>query len=303
MLEVLRSGQLSLGPRVPAVRAGVRRARRRAARERRRRAARPGLHLALRAAGVEDGDEVVTSPFSFVASANARCTSARGRCSPTSTRCTLNLDPAGGRRGRDDAHDGAAAGAHLRLPGRHAGVRALAAAWPAIVEDACEALGARPRRRHAGRRARPPGRVRLLRQQAADDGRGRDGHARRRGAEGAHRLRAQPGPGAGHGLARPRPARLQLPPLATSRARSGSPSSSGSTRCSPAARASPRCYREALAGIEGLGAAVRGRRRRRARLVRVRRAAAARRRPRRRSCAALRERGRSRASPTCRRST
>ena len=30
-----------------------------------------GLHLALRAVGVEEGDEVITSPFSFVASANA----------------------------------------------------------------------------------------------------------------------------------------------------------------------------------------------------------------------------------------
>src|SRR5690606_28870575 len=30
-----------------------------------------GLHLALRAAGVGEGDEVVTSPFSFIASANA----------------------------------------------------------------------------------------------------------------------------------------------------------------------------------------------------------------------------------------
>ena len=29
-----------------------------------------GLHLALRAVGVSDGDEVVTTPFSFVASAN-----------------------------------------------------------------------------------------------------------------------------------------------------------------------------------------------------------------------------------------
>src|SRR5207237_9331691 len=29
-----------------------------------------GLHLALRAVGVCDGDEVITSPFSFVASAN-----------------------------------------------------------------------------------------------------------------------------------------------------------------------------------------------------------------------------------------
>ena len=30
-----------------------------------------GIHLALRAAGVTDGDEVITSPFSFIASANA----------------------------------------------------------------------------------------------------------------------------------------------------------------------------------------------------------------------------------------
>ena len=67
--EVLRSGQLSLGPRVgeferrfaavvaspfaSAVSSGT-----------------AGLHLALRAVGVGDGDEVVTSPFSFVASAN-----------------------------------------------------------------------------------------------------------------------------------------------------------------------------------------------------------------------------------------
>ena len=70
VLEVLRSGQLSLGPRVgqfeeafaarigdgihaSAVSSGT-----------------AGLHLALRAAGVGEGDEVITSPFSFVASAN-----------------------------------------------------------------------------------------------------------------------------------------------------------------------------------------------------------------------------------------
>ena len=69
--------------------------------------------------------------------------------------------------------------------------------------------------------------------------------------EGAHRLRAQPGPRAGHGLARPRPARLQLPPVPTSPARSASPSSSGSTACSPPARASPRWYREALGRDRG----------------------------------------------------
>ena len=66
VLEVLRSGQLSLGPRVPAFEEAF--------------AARvgapfacavssgtTGLHLALRAVGVSEGDEVVTSPFSFVA--------------------------------------------------------------------------------------------------------------------------------------------------------------------------------------------------------------------------------------------
>ena len=70
VLEVLRSRHLSLGPRVPAFEQAF--------------AARVGaphasavssgtaaLHLALRAVGVKEGDEVVTSPFSFVASANS----------------------------------------------------------------------------------------------------------------------------------------------------------------------------------------------------------------------------------------
>ena len=69
VLEVLRSGRLSLGPKVPeferafAERLGARHAS----------AVSSGtaaLHLGLRAVGVSAGDEVVTSPFSFVASAN-----------------------------------------------------------------------------------------------------------------------------------------------------------------------------------------------------------------------------------------
>ena len=70
VIEVLRSGQLSLGPRVPeferrfAERLGVAHAS----------AVSSGttaLHLGLRAVGVGEGDEVVTSQFSFVASAKA----------------------------------------------------------------------------------------------------------------------------------------------------------------------------------------------------------------------------------------
>ena len=70
MIEVLRSRHLSLGPRVPAFEAAF--------------AARVGaphasavssgtaaLHLAMRAVGVAEGTEVITSPFSFVASANS----------------------------------------------------------------------------------------------------------------------------------------------------------------------------------------------------------------------------------------
>src|SRR3954467_12475499 len=70
VIDVLLSGQLSLGPRVPAfeqafaARLGVAHASAVSS-------GTTGLHLALRAVGVGEGDEVVTSPLSFVASANA----------------------------------------------------------------------------------------------------------------------------------------------------------------------------------------------------------------------------------------
>ena len=92
MVEVLRSGQLSLGRRVPAFEEAF------AARLGARHASAvssgtAGLHLALRAVGVSDGDEVVTSPFSFVASANVI---AYERARPVFADIdprTLNLDP------------------------------------------------------------------------------------------------------------------------------------------------------------------------------------------------------------------
>ena len=68
--EVLRSGQLSLGPMVPrfermwADRIGVEHAVAVSS-------GTAGLHLCLHALGLGPGDEVITSSFSFVASANA----------------------------------------------------------------------------------------------------------------------------------------------------------------------------------------------------------------------------------------
>jgi perosamine synthetase len=137
--EVLRSGQLSLGPRIPpfeeafAARLGASHAS----------AVSSGtaaLHLGLRAVGVEDGDEVVTSPFSFVASANVVLFErARPVFADIDPR-TLNIDPA------------AAAAAitprtRALLPvhifGYPADIPALEAHGLPIVEDACEALGAR----------------------------------------------------------------------------------------------------------------------------------------------------------------
>ena len=70
VVEVLRSGQLSLGPRVTeferawAAREGVREAVACSS-------GTAGLHCCLHALGLGPGDEVVTSSFSFVASANA----------------------------------------------------------------------------------------------------------------------------------------------------------------------------------------------------------------------------------------
>jgi perosamine synthetase len=140
--EVLRSGRLSLGQRTEqfersfAGRVGARFA-----------SAvcngTAGLHLALRAAGVSDGDEVVTSPFSFVASANAALYERAVPVFADIDPVTLNLDP-----------EAAAAAVTSRtrtlLPVHIFGYPADLPAFEALaerdglelVEDACEALGA-----------------------------------------------------------------------------------------------------------------------------------------------------------------
>jgi len=142
-VEVLRSGQLSLGPRLAeferafaarlgapfasAVSSGT-----------------AGLHLALRAVGVQDGDEVITSPFSFVASANAVVFErARPVFADIDPR-TLNLDP-------QAAAAAVSARTRALLPVHIFGYPADMEAFEAlaarnglgIAEDACEALGAR----------------------------------------------------------------------------------------------------------------------------------------------------------------
>jgi perosamine synthetase len=142
VIEVLRSGQLSLGPRVgeferlfaervraphaSAVSSGT-----------------AGLHLALRAVGVGDGDEVITSPFSFVASANAALYERARPVFADIDPVTLNLDPRAAEAAVTE-RTSAILPVHIfgypadmvafeRIAERH-GLE--------IVEDACEALGA-----------------------------------------------------------------------------------------------------------------------------------------------------------------
>ena len=142
VVEVLRSGQLSLGPRLAeferafAVRVGAPYACAVSS-------GTAGLHLALRAVGVGEGDELVTSPFSFVASANAALYERARPVFADIDPVTLNLDPAAAA---------AAVGERTRalLPVHIFGYPAEMPAFErlaerhglAIVEDACEALGA-----------------------------------------------------------------------------------------------------------------------------------------------------------------
>jgi perosamine synthetase len=139
VIEVLRSGQLSLGPRVPAfeqsfaARLGVPHASAVSS-------GTAGLHLALRAVGVEEGEEVVTSPFSFVASANAVLFERARPVFADIDPITLNLDPAA-------AQAAITARTKALLPvhifGYPADLPAFERLGLPLVEDACEALGAR----------------------------------------------------------------------------------------------------------------------------------------------------------------
>jgi perosamine synthetase len=138
VIEVLRSGQLSLGPRVPAFErafadwVGVPQASAVSS-------GTAGLHLALRAVGVAEDDEVVTSPFSFVASANVVLFEhARPVFADIDPR-TLNLDPAA-TAAAVTARTAALLPVHIF--GYPADLPAFEALGLPIVEDACEALGA-----------------------------------------------------------------------------------------------------------------------------------------------------------------
>lgn len=111
------------------------------------------LHAAFEALGVDDGDTVVTTPFSFVASANAIRHAGAEPVFADIDPVTYNLDPASVRRVLD-ARDDVAAILAVHLYGLPADVDALAALADeysvALVEDAAQAHGAEYRGERVG---------------------------------------------------------------------------------------------------------------------------------------------------------
>ena len=93
LLETLRTGRLSLGARLGRFERAVAE-RCGAAHAVAVSSGTAGLHLALEAIGIGPDDEVITSPFSFVASANAIVHAGARPVFVDVDRCSLNIDPA-----------------------------------------------------------------------------------------------------------------------------------------------------------------------------------------------------------------
>ena len=142
VVEVLRSGRLSLGPTGPRFEALLARAvgaQHCAAVS----SGTAGLHLCMRLAGVRPGDEVITSPYSFVASANCALYEGATPVFADIDPRTLNLDPAAVEAAVSERTRAIVAVDIYGYPCELDELRAICERHGlTLVEDACEALGA-----------------------------------------------------------------------------------------------------------------------------------------------------------------
>jgi len=140
--EVLKSGQLSLGPRLPkfekafadligtkyavAVNSGT-----------------SGLHLALKACNIKEGDEVITTPFSFIASANCILHAQAKPVFVDVEEDTFNIDI---NKIEEKITDKTKAILPVHVFGQSSDMQAINALAKKhnlkVIEDACEAIGA-----------------------------------------------------------------------------------------------------------------------------------------------------------------
>jgi perosamine synthetase len=115
-----------------------------------------GLHLCMRLAGVGAGDEVVTTPYSFVASANCVLYEGATPVFADIDPRTLNLDPAAVEAAVTPRTKAILAVHIFGYPAELAELEAIAERHGlALVEDACEALGAEYRGRPIGSSGHP----------------------------------------------------------------------------------------------------------------------------------------------------
>ncbi|MGB8004568.1 MAG: DegT/DnrJ/EryC1/StrS family aminotransferase, partial [Gaiellaceae bacterium] len=150
VLEVLRSGRLSLGPWIDrfeeqiaervgapyaaAVSSGT-----------------AGLHMLSRIAGLGPGDEVITSPLSFVASANCFILEGATPVFADVDPATLNLDPAAVEAAVTEKTRAIVAVDMFGYPCELDELEAIADRHGlTLIEDACESLGAEYRGRPLG---------------------------------------------------------------------------------------------------------------------------------------------------------
>ncbi len=150
VVDVLRGPDLSLGPRLGAFEAAL------AAYVGRRRAVAvnsgtSGLFLSLLALGVGAGDEVITTPFTFIASATTIMMTGARPVFVDIDPATLNLDP---RRIEAAVTERTKAILPVEVFGNPAGLDAIHDVAERrrllVVEDSCEALGSALHGRKAG---------------------------------------------------------------------------------------------------------------------------------------------------------
>lgn len=155
VVQVLRSGRLSMGPmteefeRLVALEAGCEHGVAVSS-------GTSGLHLVLRALGIGPGDDVVTTPFSFIASANAILHSGARPVFADICPKTLNMDPALVERAITPRTRAILAVEAFGNPAHMEAYASIAARREIpLIEDCCEALGTR----HNGRRCGSFGRA------------------------------------------------------------------------------------------------------------------------------------------------
>jgi perosamine synthetase len=150
VVDVLRSRHISLGPRLPefegrftdrtgaayavAVNSGT-----------------SGLHLCLRALGIGEGDEVITTPYSFIASANCMLFERAKPVFIDIDPVTLNIDATRIEEAITERTKAILPVHVFGLPADMDAIMAIAEKHNlAVIEDACEALGATVNGVHAG---------------------------------------------------------------------------------------------------------------------------------------------------------